>query len=57
MQTNLVDDPTDYTEKNQVNTSLISVLNFLGFLFCHIEVHYSEEFVYMIRKMYGLPFR
>ena len=20
-------------------------------------MHYSEEFVYMIRKMYGLPFR
>ena len=40
-----------------MNTSLISILNFVGYLFCQIEVGYAEEFVYMIRKMYGLPYR
>jgi len=56
-QINCIEDSYNYSENGQVNTSLVSVLNFLGYLFCHIEVHYAEEFVYMIRKMYGLPFR
>ena len=40
-----------------INTSLMAILHFLGHLFCAIEVSYSEEFVYMIRKMFGLTFR
>lgn len=56
-QMNCSEDLTDYSSEGKVNTSLIYMLNFLGHLFCHIEVHYAEEFVYMIRKMYGLSFR
>ena len=40
-----------------INTSLMAILHFLGHLFCAIEVNYSEEFVYLIRKMFGLTFR
>jgi hypothetical protein len=40
-----------------VNTSLFSTINFLCHLFCFIEVQYSEEFVYMIQKVYGHTFR
>lgn len=40
-----------------MNTSLFSVVNFLCHLFCYVEVQYSEEFVYMIQKVYGYTFR
>ena len=42
MQLNLIEDPTDYNDDRKVNTSLLAVLNFLGYLFCHVEVHYAE---------------
>lgn len=56
-QLNLIEDPESYDDEAKVNTSLMPILNFLGHLFCYIEVHYAEEFVYMIRKMYGHTFK
>lgn len=35
IQLNYIEDPTDY-EDNKVNTSLLSILNFLGHLFCQV---------------------
>jgi hypothetical protein len=54
---NMIEDPTNYHEGERVNTSLVAILNFLGHLFCHIEVNYAEEFVYMVRKTFGFTFR
>lgn len=41
IQHNYIEDPTVYDD-DKVNTSLLSVLNFLGHLFCQIELNYSE---------------
>jgi hypothetical protein len=43
--------------EERVQTSLYSVVSFLCHLFCFVEMHYSEEFVYMIQKFYGHTYR
>ena len=54
---NYIEDKSPSLKGSAINTSLMAILHFLGHLFCTIEVNYSEEFVYMIRKMFGLTFR
>lgn len=33
------------------------MVSFLCHLFCFVEMHYSEEFIYMIQKYYGHTYR
>lgn len=57
VQNSKIEDVDYGSDPHRINTSMLSIINFLGHLFCFIEIQYAEEFVYMIRKMYGLTFK